>query len=75
MLQFKIYINKITYLTSVHLIKVRGRGGQGFVKVFMSCMCELNGEVLVRWVQSGGMCYKTCHSTIISYRRTTHNHA
>ena len=50
MLQFNIYINEITYLTSVYLIKVKGVGGVGYVKVFMSCICELYGEVLVRWV-------------------------
>ena len=38
MLQFKIYINKITYIASVYLIKVEG-GGVGSVKVFMSSMC------------------------------------
>ena len=32
----KIISNKITYLTSVYLIKVKGGGG-GFVKLFMSC--------------------------------------
>ena len=40
MLQFKIISNKITYLTSVYLIKVKGGGG-GFVKLFMSCMCMI----------------------------------
>ena len=39
MLQFNIYINTITYLTSVYLIKVKGGGGGvGLVKVFMSCI-------------------------------------
>ena len=52
MLQFKIYINKITYLASVYLIKVEGGGGVGSVKVFMSSMCVsrmvfvLSGDVL-----------------------------
>ena len=51
MLQFKIYINKITYLAAFYLIKVEG-GGVGSVKVFMSSMCVsrmvfvLSGDVL-----------------------------
>ena len=73
MLQFKIYINKITYIASVYLIKVEGGGGVGSVKVFMSSMCVSRMVFVLSEVGYvyKRMCYITCQNTFISYRRTT----
>ena len=48
MLQFKIYINKITYLASVYLIKVEGGGGRLCKSIHEFYVCESYG-ICVEW--------------------------
>ena len=62
MLQFKIITNKITYLTSVYLIKVKGGGGSRNAGNFAACIYLRSLNANTKWASFRNVSWESSNS-------------